>query len=141
MLCHHHLDLPMFTVSEAKIPFHRNSLIAVHVNFGLAFGKHFIIDGIEGRLSDCDSSKSSFDFVSICQASINGILEMWKGYASDTPAEKGAESSLCSWVLQRSCSTSCLACSCRCYSMLVGRRSLGVNLHVFHSRYIFPQPE
>ena len=68
-------------------------------------------------------------------------IEKWEGYASDAAAEKGAELLLCSLVLRRPWSTSCLACSCRCFSMLVGGRDLGVTLHVFHSHHIFPQPE
>ena len=40
----HHLDLPTLTVAEAEIPFHWTFHLAVHVNFGLAFGKHCIIE-------------------------------------------------------------------------------------------------
>jgi hypothetical protein len=68
-------------------------------------------------------------------------IGMSKGCASGTPAEKGAEFLPGSLVLQRPCSTSCLACSGPRFSRLVGGRDLGVILRVFHSHRFFPQPE
>jgi hypothetical protein len=73
VLSDHHLDLSTSTDLEAKIPVHWNSHLAVQVNFSFPFEKQ-CKKGIDGSLSDCDYSKSSFAVVSLCQVPTIGII-------------------------------------------------------------------